>query len=230
MMAIIIFYGQLIGMRSPAKANLLQTELPLGRPRRLRGIRKGEATRQSILRHAARAIREAGPEQVGVADVMRAAGLTHGGFYAHFPSKDALVAGAIEGMFAEGAARFAAVTGAATGKAALKAWIQSYLSPDHRDNRAGGCAVAALNTEASRLEPVARAAFEAGLRGIAARFVRHLSPPLPPEEAEAAAWSLMAELSGTLALARVTADPKLSNRILEAGRDAAMRRLDALLP
>lgn len=207
-----------------------QTELSLGPPRKSRGIRKGEATRQAILRHAARAIRDAGPERVGVAEVMREAGLTHGGFYAHFPSKEAMVAAAIEGMFAESSARFAAVIGTAAGKAALKAWFESYLSPAHRDNRAGGCAVAALNTEASRLEPAPRAAFEMGLRGIAARYVRHLSPPLPAAEAEAAAWSLMAELSGTLALARATADAALSSRILDAGRRSLLRRLDALLP
>lgn len=206
-----------------------QAELPLGPPRKRRGIRKGEATRHSILKVAARAIREAGPERVGVAEVMREAGLTHGGFYAHFPSKEAMVAAAIEGMFAQGAARFATVAGQATGKAALKLWFEHYLSPAHRDNRGGGCAVAALGNEAGRMEKAAQAAFDAGLRGIVARYMRHLAP-LPAAEAEAAAWSLLAELSGTLALARAATDPKLSDRILEAGRQSLLRRLDLLLP
>lgn len=81
---------------------------------------KGETTRRAILETAARLIRERGPERVGVAEVMREAGLTHGGFYAHFPSRDALVAEAIRSMFNGGRQKFLARIGGKTGPDALK--------------------------------------------------------------------------------------------------------------
>ena len=128
---------------------------------------KGEATRQLILDAAARAIRIHGPAGVSVVEVMREAGLTHGGFYAHFASKEALVAAAIRQMFAGGKDRFAARTGTRTGPEALKSWITAYVSREHRDNPGGGCALAALISDMPRLEASARAAFDEGVQGIA---------------------------------------------------------------
>lgn len=185
---------------------------------------KGEATRRRILEVAARIIRERGPERVGVAEVMREAGLTHGGFYAHFASRDDLVAAAIRTMFEGGRQRFLTRIGSRSGPEALKSWIDSYVSREHRDNPGGGCAMAALISDVARLEPAARAAFDDGIRGIAARLSAHL-----PEGAEEhAVHSLMAEMAGAVALARAVSDPPLSDRILKTSRTALKARIDEL--
>lgn len=183
---------------------------------------KGEATRRAILAVAARIIRERGPERIGVAEVMREAGLTHGGFYAHFASRDALVAEAIRSMFEGGRQKFMTRVGAKTGAEALKTWIDSYVSRDHRDNPGGGCAMAALVSDVARLEPAARAAFDEGIRGIAGRLSTHL----PIGADEQTVHSLMAEMAGAVALARAISDPQLSDRILKTSRAALKARID----
>lgn len=185
---------------------------------------KGEATRRAILATAARLIRERGPDRVGVAEVMREAGLTHGGFYAHFASRDALVAEAIRSMFEDGRQKFLTRIGAKTGLEALKAWIDSYVSREHRDNRGGGCAIAALISDMPRLEPAARAAFDDGIRGIADRLQAHL----PARADEHAVFSLMAEMAGAVALARAVGDSQFSDRILKTSRAALKARIDEM--
>lgn len=183
---------------------------------------KGEATRRAILSAAARMIRERGPERVGVAEVMRDAGLTHGGFYAHFASRDALIAEAISSMFESGRQKFMARVGTKSGPEVLKAWIDSYVSRAHRDNPGDGCAMAALISDVGRLDPVARAAFDDGIRGIASRLAAHL----PAEAEEQIVNSLMAEMAGAVALARAIGDPQLSDRILKTSREALKARID----
>jgi TetR/AcrR family transcriptional repressor of nem operon len=153
---------------------------------------------------------------------MREAGLTHGGFYAHFPSRDALVAEAIRLMFDGGRQKFTARIGAKSGPDALKTWIDSYVSRDHRDNPGGGCAMAALISDMARLEPAARSAFDDGIRGIAGRLSAHL----PANTEEHAVCSLMAEMAGAVALARAVSDPQLSDRILKTSRAALKARID----
>lgn len=193
---------------------------------RLPSETKGESTRRAILAAAARIIRERGPERLGVAEVMREAGLTHGGFYAHFPSRDALVAEAIRTMFEGGREKFTARIGGKSGPEALKAWIDSYVSREHRDNPGGGCAMAALISDIARLEPAARAAFDDGIRGIASRLSAHL----PDTAAEQTVCSLMAEMAGAVALARAVSDPQLSDRILKTSRDGLKARIDEMAP
>lgn len=207
-------------------------------PDRPRRQARGEATRARILQTAARAIRSQGPDRVGVVEIMREAGLSHGGFYAHFASKDDLVAEAIRSMFEDGRQRFLARTEGLEGIAALKRWVSSYLSPSHRDNRGGGCALAALSGDLARLDADARRAFEEGLRGIIARHASYLPPARRDSDGggfdpEAFARSLVAQLAGALALARAVADPsgaanELSDSILQANRDALLAKLDAL--
>lgn len=183
---------------------------------------KGEATRRAILAAAARIIRERGPERVGIAEVMRAAGLTHGGFYAHFMSRDALIAEAIRIMFDAGRQKFLTRTATKSSAEALKSWIDSYVSRAHRDDPGGGCAMAALMSDVARLKPAARKAFDDGVRGIEGR----LSAYLPAETAEQAVHSLMAEMAGAVALARAVSDPQLSDRILKTSRAALRARID----
>lgn len=187
-----------------------------------RSATKGEVTRRAILAIAARIIRERGPDRVGIAEVMREAGLTHGGFYAHFASRDALVAEAIRSMFDGGRQKFIARVGNKSGPEALKAWIDSYVSREHRDNPGGGCAMAALISDMARLEPAARAAFDDGIRGIAGRLSAHL----PAGVDDSVVGSLMAEMAGAVALARAVGDPQFSDRILKTSRTALRARID----
>jgi len=187
---------------------------------------KGEATRDLILTAAARAIRERGPGGVSVVEVMREAGLTHGGFYAHFASKEALVAAAIQRMFARGREKFLARIGDRAGPEALKYWIDSYVSRDHRDNPGTGCAVAALASDMPRLDASARDAYDAGLRGLTERIARHL--PATAEQPDQAACSLLAEMAGAVALARAVSDPTLSDRLLKTSRASLKARIDQM--
>lgn len=187
---------------------------------------KGEATRLLILAAAARAIRIHGPAGVSVVEVMREAGLTHGGFYAHFASKEALVAEAIHHMFAGGEDRFAARTATKSGPDALKTWISAYVSREHRDNPGGGCALAALISDMPRLEAAARAAFDQGVQGIAHRLSRHL--PAGVLQPENIVCSLLAEMAGAVALSRAVSDRTFSDRILRQSRTALCARIDGM--
>lgn len=200
---------------------IMNTEPAAIRPR----SRRGQATRGRILAAAAAAIRRQGPARVGVLEVMRDAGLTHGGFYAHFASRDELVAAAIRGIFAEGPDRFARRTAGLGGLAALRAWIDSYVSPAHRDNAAGGCALPALVSDMPHLEPAARQAFDDGLRGIAARLAAYL-PAGKDFDAESFTLALACTMAGAVALSRAVTDPDLSGRILDSARADLQARLD----
>lgn len=188
---------------------------------------KGEATRELILAAAARAIREHGPHGVSVVAVMREAGLTHGGFYAHFASKEALVAAAIRRMFAGGREKFFARIGNRAGPEALKHWIDSYVSRDHRDHPGTGCALSTLVSDMPRLDADARAAYDEGVRGIAARLSQHL--PDSVEQRDTAACSLLAEMAGAVALARAVSDSALSDRLLKTSRAALKARIDQMV-
>lgn len=187
---------------------------------------RSEVTRRAILDAAARAIRVHGPAGVSVVEVMREAGLTHGGFYAHFESKDVLVAAAIRHMFAGGRDRFIDRVGDRTGPEALKTWIQSYVSRAHRDNPGGGCALATLVSDMPRLDGAAREAFDEGLRAIALRFAGHL--PAGAGHPEQLALSILSEMAGAVALSRAVGDRALSDRILKQSRDALCARIDAI--
>jgi len=157
---------------------------------------------------------------------MRAAGLTHGGFYAHFESKEALVAEAIAMMFAGGRDRFVARIGDREGPEALKHWIDRYVSRSHRDDPGGGCALSALMSDMPRMDAAARAAYDDGARGIAARLARYL--PASGEQAEPQVLTLLAEMAGAVALARAVSDPALSDRILKQSRAALKARIDEM--
>jgi TetR/AcrR family transcriptional repressor of nem operon len=183
---------------------------------------------ERILREAARAIRTRGPDGIGVAGIMQAAGLTHGGFYAHFGSKDELVAEAIRNMFAESAQRFAKRTVETQGIAALRAWVGSYLSPAHRDDRSRGCAVATLSGDAARLDRQSRAAFDDGISAIADRYIRHLPKSTRQFDARAFALAMLTQMAGAVALSRAVSDRLLSDAILAAARDSLNARLDSL--
>ena len=180
-----------------------------------------ERTRELILDQAAKAIRGAGPDGVSVADVMKRAGLTHGGFYAHFESKQAMLAAAIERMFQTVRDRWAHETLDLAPKRALAAYIDWYLSAAHRDHRDTGCPLAALATDLPRMSGECRTAFSAGAR----RMTAMIDKMLTGAGIDESAGSVVAELVGAVSLARAEPDKARSEAILASSRKAIGRRL-----
>jgi TetR/AcrR family transcriptional regulator, transcriptional repressor for nem operon len=173
-------------------------------------------TRERIELVASQRFREEGIDGIGLVGLMESAGLTHGGFYAHFDSKETLVAAAIEAAFAQMAARRAA-RGKATGQGrpAPVAFAKAYLTEGHRDDRADGCPVAGLATDVTRRSDTVREAFTKGL-------LRMIDGAVPEGEMDAKerqnqALAAIALSVGSLILARAVSDPKLSKQLLAAG-------------
>lgn len=181
-----------------------------------------QKTRQRVLDEAAKAIREQGPHRLGVAGIMARAGLTHGGFYAHFPSKEAFVSEAIAHMF-EAAPRLEAVEGQSP-REALVGYIDLYLSRRHRDTRAGGCPLPYLAVDAPRLSEASRERYARGVANLTERIAEHLVA-LGREHPQDEASSVLAELVGAMTLARAEPDPNRSDAILERSRAHLKRRL-----
>ena len=173
--------------------------------------------RRRIVEVAGALFRERGFNGIGVADLMKEAGLTHGGFYGHFASKDDLAAEACAGAMAASAQRWEGRVVA--GDDGLSALVTAYLTPAHRDNPAGGCPIAGLGVDAARQGGTARRAFTAGLRP----FIELLDRLVPGWSAAARRKAALATLSGmvgALILARAVDDPALSEEILDAARTA----------
>lgn len=172
--------------------------------------------RDRIVAAAARALREKGLDGVSVPALMRHAGLTHGGFYHHFPDRDTLVAEAV--------ARAAAETGAAVfeGNADDRdAALAAYLSPEHVASPGDGCVLAALGAEAAHAEsPRVRGAFATAARGFLA-YVQRLVAPASRRRPDDDALVLSAQMIGAVVLARMVDDPALAARILRAVRRAS---------
>ena len=183
-----------------------------------------EKTREKVLKAAAKAIRAEGPHRVGVAGVMRSAGLTHGGFYAHFESKDDLVAAAIGQMFEQSRARFLNEVKDYPPAQALDAYVEFYLSPRHRDARSSGCPIPALAADLPRLDRSARARFAEGVAALT-RAVAGRIEQLGHAEPETLARSVVAEMVGALSLARVEPDEQKSNQMLADSREMVKKRL-----
>ena len=121
------------------------------------------ATRRRILQVAGAAFRERGVAVTGVDEIMRRAGLTHGGFYAHFRDKSELIGEACAAAFDDGQVNLARIAALPSRRARVRALVSSYLSPRHRDNPAGGCLVAAIGLEAARAGGPARRSYSTAL-------------------------------------------------------------------
>jgi AcrR family transcriptional regulator len=184
-----------------------------------------QETRRKILDIAGRRIRREGVEAVGVASLMADCGLTHGGFYAHFKSKDELVSAAIETAISEAGDRIFEVADQA--QDGIDAFIRAYLSPEHRDSPELGCSFAALSPELSRQEGQARATASGRLEPYLDRIGR-LLPATDPISVRRQATALFSLLMGSLQLARLTDDRTLSDSILEGGIKAALDLVSVL--
>ena len=172
------------------------------------------------MKTAARAIRRNGYDGAGVAEIMKEAGLTHGGFYAHFDSREGMLAEAADRAGADGMAVMARVAAAAPPSKALKAILRTYLSKEHLEAVETGCAIAALGSELPRQSPKVRRAATRRIKEMIDLVARQ-SPDWGQPGAHERALVTMATALGALVVARAVDDPKLSN----AMRDAALKHL-----
>lgn len=172
-------------------------------------------SRERILNAAAIQIRERGLENLSIADLMESANLTHGGFYGHFESKEALVAAAVDRAMDRGEASFAAAQ-AAKAPNTVKSIVNRYLSPAHRDNPGEGCAIAALAAEVGRTAGSdVRTNMATRLEGSFEMMAEALGNGPGASEAAISTWCTMV---GALALARVCRGTKRSDDILKYAR------------
>lgn len=182
-----------------------------------------EETRRKVVRAAAAAVRARGPDGVGVAEVMAEAGLTHGGFYAHFPNKEALVVAAIEEAFGQSSRRFGRMTDGLAPAEALAAFVDLYVTPEHRAHPERGCPVAGLSSDLPRQGPPVREAYERGVRSLVGRIARWL--PESTQDRESLAASIVAEMAGTVALSRAISDDQEAARLLADARARIKTRM-----
>jgi TetR/AcrR family transcriptional repressor of nem operon len=180
-----------------------------------------EATRQRIIESAGRRFKETGVDGSGIATLMSDAGLTNGAFYAHFESKDDLVASVVADELRRQADTFADLP---AGRAGLRDFIPEYLSPEHRDSPGVGCPSAALLDEIARTTDTAKEGYTDGAKRILDEIASRLAPR-NPESARGKAIALYTMMIGTLQLARAVSDPKLSGEVLEAGIQNALALL-----
>ena len=178
-------------------------------------------TRKKILAAAARLFRERGYDGVGVDAIMNEVGLTAGGFYAHFPSKEALFAEAVTTALSKGQVLRRAKSASADPADSLRALINGYLSRSHRDMVGEGCPLPVLTPDVARSDAATRESYEQ-------QFLYYLSEveALMPQGSTVSrdrALALMAQCVGGLMLARAVNDEELSNRILKACRQAASK-------
>lgn len=170
------------------------------------------AKHKRILNEASRLFRERGFDGVGVAEIMKTADLTHGAFYAHFPSKDALVAEAGVAALGEIGRR---VARAASADSPREAFIGRYLSEEHRDNPASGCALAAFGSDMARQPEAVRDAFTEEFGHLVDTVATGLNWP-DGADPRKGSLQLISALVGAMVLARAMTDRRLSREILSA--------------
>lgn len=174
-----------------------------------------EATHERIVETAARAIRRSGYSGTGVAEIMKEAGLTHGGFYAHFDSREGMLAEAADRAGADTVAFLTRVAAAAPPKQELDAMLRAYLSKEHVGGAETGCAVAALGSEMPRQSAKVRRAATRRIKEMIDLVARQ-SPDWGQPGAHERALVTVATALGALVLARAVDDAKLSNAVRQA--------------
>lgn len=172
-----------------------------------------EAVRADLVERAARMLRREGLSGMSIPSLMKDAGLTHGGFYAHFASRDALVAEAVRWAAGQTAAR---VLSDEAGD--LHAMLEAYVSEGHAKHPEIGCVIAALGTEGWKHEGPIRRAFGEVARGFLRLVDRQVRKKKANAEPSDAALRLSAQMVGAVVLARLVEEPALAKRILAAAR------------
>lgn len=182
-----------------------------------------QETHARIVRKASVRLREKGAHGIGVADLMKEAGLTHGGFYAHFDSREALLIEAFGYAMDRSMDYWRKTTAETAPDKGLATIVDSYLTAVHRDDPGRGCAVPTLGAEIVRESPKARRAFAAKLEQMIDMIAAQL-PDLPPKAARKQAAATLATMMGTLVLSRIAGNSEFSDEILAAGREAVLSR------
>src|SRR3954469_4083846 len=180
-------------------------------------------THARIVKKASVRLREKGAHGVGVADLMKDAGLTHGGFYAHFDSREALVIEAFAYAMDRSTERWRRLAEQIPPDKRFAAIVESYLTPAHRDDPGNGCAVPALGAEIARESAKTRRAFAGRLEQMIDMMAEQI-PDLPRKAARKQAMASLATMMGTLVLARIAGSGEFSDDILDAGREAVLER------
>jgi TetR/AcrR family transcriptional repressor of nem operon len=179
-------------------------------------------TRRTIIQAAARQFRKRGFGGIGVADVMAQAGLTHGGFYKHFASKNALAAEACNWALEVSTNQLASIAAATPPGQGLRAIVHDYLSMEHRDHAEKGCVIAALAADAARLDVPTKRAFAKGQDAlvslIAAQLPASNADPIP------AAKAILSTMVGALLMSRTIDDRKQAESFLQSARDALLQQ------
>jgi len=185
-----------------------------------------QETHERIVKKASVRLREKGAHGIGVADLMKEAGLTHGGFYAHFDSREALVVEAFAYAMDRSTERWRKVAEQTPPDKRLATIVENYLTPVHRDDPGNGCAVPALGAEIARESPKTRKAFAAKLEQMIDMMADQV-PDVPPKAARKQAMATLATMIGTLVLSRIAGTGEFSGEILGAGREAVLGRAAA---
>jgi len=181
-------------------------------------------THARIVKRASVRLREKGAHGVGVADLMKDAGLTHGGFYAHFDSREALVIEAFAYAMDRSTERWRKLAEQTPPEKRMAAIVDSYLTKVHRDDPGHGCAVPALGAEIARESPKTRKAFAAKLEQMIEMLAEQV-PDLPRKAARRQAMATVATMMGTLVLSRIAGNGEFSDEILAAGRAEVVGRV-----
>ena len=181
------------------------------------------ATRRRIIERAGRRFKRDGIDGSGIATLMADAGLTNGAFYAHFASKEELVATAVTDQLRN---QRESLSTLAPGRAGVEQYVRAYLSVEHRDNPDDGCPSAALLDEIGRCPDAVKRAYTDGLLAMVDDIAARLAPQDPPS-ARAKTLSVFAMMVGTLQLSRALADPQLADEVLDQGIHNALALLGA---
>jgi TetR/AcrR family transcriptional repressor of nem operon len=182
-----------------------------------------QETHARIVKKASVRLREKGAHGIGVADLMKEAGLTHGGFYAHFDSREALVIEAFAYAMDRSNERWRKVAEATPPEKRFSTIVESYLTTVHRDDPGHGCAVPALGAEIARESLKTRKAFSAKLEQMVDMMADQILD-VPRKAARKQAIAALTTMMGTLVLSRIAGNGEFSDEILTSGREAALSR------
>ncbi|MFZ6874396.1 TetR/AcrR family transcriptional regulator [Undibacterium sp. Di27W] len=179
-------------------------------------------TRERIVKTAARLYREHGINGIGVADLMKEAGLTHGGFYKHFASKEALIAEACDNSLSSTRTELLRNTELASDEEAIASLVHTYLSRAHSEHPGQGCAIAALGAEAARGEAASKEVMVQGVDKLLALITRQLQRSKVKDDATTA-HGVLSTLIGGLLLSRMMNSPEKSEEILRDTSDFVLK-------
>src|SRR5437764_12516154 len=185
-----------------------------------------QETHARIVKKASVRLREKGAHGIGVADLMKEAGLTHGGFYAHFDSREALVIEAFAYAMDRSTERWRKLAEQTPPDKRFATIVESYLTPVHRDDPGHGCAIPTLGAEIARESAKTRKAFAAKLEQMIDMMADQI-PGVPRKTARKQAMATLATMIGTLVVSRIAGTGEFSDEILGAGREAVLGRAAA---